>query len=246
MTPHGMELHTGKLPDGAAESEATGTALIHFAIEKGVSVEVLERLVALQERVAQRNAEMAMAQALAAFQEECPPVPRTKIAEVKKDGRKVYEFPFAPYEEIARVIRPFLTKHGLSYTHDAAIGNGQVTVVCTLQHIEGATRKATFSAPVDNSGGKNPVQAVASSRQYGRRYSLIDVLGLVTEDEAEGGEPAVEPVAESQAADLESLADEVGVDKVKFLDWLGVESFAAIPKDWYKRAERALENKRRR
>jgi hypothetical protein len=105
------ELGTGKIPP-ETEGKTTAVAvppasevsgLVRLAIEQNVSVEILERLVALQERVTARNAETAMAEALAAFQATCPPIPKTITAEVRKNGVKAYEYQFAPLDEVVRV-----------------------------------------------------------------------------------------------------------------------------------------------
>lgn len=237
-------------PVAAAPSDSGEVSgLVRLAIEQKVPVEILERLVVLQERVTERNAEMAMAKALAAFQAECPSIARTKTADVKKDGRKLYDYQFAPLDEIARVIRPHLAKNGLSYVHDAEVTDRLVTVTCTLQHVEGAKRTATFTGPIDTSGGKNPIQQVSSARSYGRRYSLIDVLGLTTGDDDDGagaGGPGRCELTDRQAADLDSLMDEVAVDRKRFLKYLGVNSISEIRAADYPRAVKALEEKRRR
>lgn len=217
--------------------------LIRLALERNVPVETLERLIALQAQVMERDAEMEMAQALAAFQTECPPIPRVKTADVTKQGVKQYSYNFAPYEVIAKIIQPYLTKHGLSYTHDAEVGDGVVKVICTLQHIAGAKRKATFTGPFDSSGGKNPLQAVGSARSYGKRYSLADVLGLSTEDDddaarvwrngktSSGGDDfdPNAPISLEQAKEIERLLDEAGTKVERFLTWCKAESVAAIP-----------------
>ena len=227
------------------------SGLVHLAIKEKVPVEVLERLVALQERVTDRHAEMAMAEALNAFQAECPPVPRVGKATVTKSGVKQYEYRFAPYDEILVVIRPHLKNHDLSFTHDSAIIGGEVEMVCTLQHILGATRKSTFRGPVDNSGGKNPLQGVGSARSYGKRYTLADVLGLSTEEDDDGRSAGGNGVStstgvitEAQAADLEALIQEVGTDKAKLLAWVGVKSLAEFPASELDRVTRHLEGKR--
>ncbi len=240
LTIHGAPVAITESPDDVS-------GLVRLAIEQKVPVEVLERLVALQERVTAQNAEKAMAEALAAFQAACPSIGRTKTAEMKKDGRKLYEYQFAPLDEIARVIRPHLANAGLSYTHDGEVTDRTVRVTCTLQHAEGATRTATFTGPIDTSGGKNPIQQVASARSYGRRYTLIDVLGLTTGDDDDGqsaGSKEPETLSEAAAADMEALADEVGINKPKFLKWLGVESFGEIRIVDYPRAKDALEARR--
>lgn len=224
--------------------------LVRTAVERGaaIEVEVFERLVALQERVEARNAEMAMARALANFQRDCPPIGRVKTAEVKKNGVKAYEYHFAPLDEIMRVIRPHLTANGLSFVHDAKMTPTEITVICTLQHTDGAVRTATFSGPTDSSGGKNPIQMVASARSYGRRYTLMDVLGLTTEEDTDGNAPAsVGPkVTDEQFNVLVKLKDEVGADVARFCAFLGVETLRDIPAARYEEAKAALEAKRGR
>lgn len=217
------------------------TSLVELAIREKMPVEVLERLVALQERVTDRNAELAMAEALAAFQAECPPIPRTKTAEVRKNGTFQYSYHFAPLDKIAEVIRPYLQKHGLAYTHDGRVTDGEVESTCTLTHVAGAKRTATFRGPIDTSGGKNPIQQVASARSYGRRYSLIDVLGLTTEDDDDGAATASgEPISDEQAATLKDLLQKSGKDVRKWLAWMGHETVDEIPASEYFRAVGSL------
>ena len=239
---------TGVAVERMSQEPEEMSGLVRLAIQEKVPVEVLERIVALQERVTARNAEMAMAEALSAFQAECPPVPRVGKAVVMKNGMKQYEYRFAPLDEIVRVIRPHLTKHGLSYTHDSAIVGGEVETACTLQHVEGATRKATFRGPVDNSGGKNPLQGVGSARSYGRRYTLVDVLGLTTEEDDDGFGAASDrnpgTITEEQAADLRALGDEVGQEWGKFLSWAQIERLEDLPAAKLAQATRTLQAKR--
>lgn len=233
-----------QVANGAAVGMDEGNELIRFALDKGADVEVLERLVALQERVADRHAEMAMAQALAAFQAECPPVPRTATGHQQNK--------FAPLDEIARTIRPHLANHGLSYTHDSAVDGSQIEVTCTLRHVDGATRTAKFRGPFDNSGGKNALQAVGSSRTYGKRYTLTDVTGISTEDDDDGagaGTPH-ERITDKQLADMEALIEEVGASRDGFVKWLekkinrDLGGLADLPAKDYRDAVRALEQKR--
>lgn len=228
------------------ETPAEVSSLVALALREKVPVEVLERLVALQERVTAQAAESAMARALAAFQAECPPIRRVKTATVKKEGVKQYEYDFAPFEEVARTIRDPLAKHGLSYSHDNTFTDKGVEVTCTLHHAEGAKRTATFRGPVDTSGGKNPIQQVASARSYGRRYSLIDVLGLAIEDDDDGqaaGEGG-EPITVGQEADLRAMIRETGTNEQKFCEFFEVESLGKILARDYTKAVRLLEERR--
>lgn len=220
--------------------------LMRLAMERGEdAVDALERLIALRERVEDRNAERAMAEAMASFQQACPQIRRDEKADVRS-SKGSYSYRYASLDEIARTIRPVLAEHGLSYTHDGEVGERAVTVTCTLRHVAGGTRTATFTGPIDTSGGKNPIQQVASARSYGRRYTLIDVLGLTTEDDDDGHAAGVRTITESQAADLKALAEEVEADIPAFLGIYAVESFGDLPADVHAAAVGILERRRAR
>lgn len=247
----GMEVASvGETSSARVDQPDEPMSLVQMALERGVEdVEVIERLVALQERVEERNAEKAMARALAKFQAECPAIPRVATADVRKNGQKVYDYTFAPYDQIVRVIREPLANNGLSYRHDVKVESGQVTVTCTLQHDDGATRTSTFEGPTDTSGGKNPLQAVGSSQSYGKRYTVTNVLGLATEEDDDGKgahRQEVQTLDDEQIAAVDALLDEITVPgaKGKMLRWVGVNSVADIPVGWYDDVIELLEKKR--
>lgn len=230
--------------EGATPGE--GLTLIERALDRGVDMETIERLVALQERKEARDAERAMTRALAAFQAECPPIPRRGEGKVMKNGQFQYSYTFAKYDDIAPIIRPFLEKHGLSYTHDSTQGNNEIEVTCTLRHTAGAKRTSTFRGPFDNSGGKNALQAVGSSRSYGKRYTLTDVLGLSAEedDDGEGSHgQEVQTISEQQLATLNRLAGEADADIKAFCEFMAVDNMAAIPARQFRFAENVLKEK---
>lgn len=225
--------------------------MLQSALDSGTDVEDLGKLMDLYERWENRQAERALNRALAAFQAECPAIPRTGTAEVKKSGTVQYEYHFAPLDKIIEVIRPHLQAHGLSYTHDSRITEqGGVEMTCTLMHVDGATKTATFRGPLDKSGGKNAIQEVASARSYGRRYSLVDVLGLATEDDDDGHgtghTDSGELVTEQQASEIKAGLKETDADVARFLAHFGIEAVDQLPRARYGDASAIIEQKRAR
>jgi hypothetical protein len=221
------------------------SGLVRLAIERGVDVEVLERLVALQERVTERNARSAFFEAVAAFQEACPEINKSKDAKIKsKRTGSEFGYSFSPLEEITRTIRPHLRNHGLSYSWDVKRGDGGLDVVCVLRHIDGHEERASFPVPVESDGRMSSAQANGAAMTYGKRQSLTAVLGLTTADVDDDARRRESELSDRQAADLDALMDEVGVDRRKFLDWLGVASISEIRASDYPRAVKALERKR--
>lgn len=228
-------------------------SLVRFAIDRGVDVAVLERLVALQERVTERNARAAFFEAVASFQEECPEVRKSGKAKIATKSGGQYEYNFAPLEEITRTIRPVLRRHGLSYSWDVSDGERSLTVTCVLRHIEGHEERASFPVPTDTDAKMSAAQKNGAALTYGKRQSLTSVLGLTTADADSDAAPkrpqgndAHEPITDSQLADLETLMAEVGADPEKFVTFLQVESLADLTRGRVPYAIKALEEKRKR
>src|SRR5215831_9237019 len=99
--------------------ELSPEALIAKAIEHNVSIEALERLMVLREKLRAEHAQAAFFEALAAFQAECPVIVKSSEVEVQpRDGRP-YRYRFAPLDKIVTEIREPLARHGLSYTFDS-------------------------------------------------------------------------------------------------------------------------------
>jgi len=227
------------------QEEASG--LVKLALEKGHSVEVLERLVALQERVTDRDARMAYVSALSAFRAECPPIKKTRENTQFQTTRGGVKKPvkYAPLEEIDRVARPVAEAHGLIWTWDTRVEGDLMHVTCKVLHVDGHSESATVSLPFDSKAGASPQQKYAIAQTYGMRYSLIAALGITTADEDTDGGGTGELVDEEDLANLEALISEVGADEVKFCEWLGVAHLPAITKRDLPRAVQALEKKRK-
>lgn len=232
-----------RVPDDV-EAREDVSELVRLAITEKVPVEVLERLVALQERVMERDARAAFFAALNAFQEECPEIAKVKEAEITTKGGSTYSYTFAPLPEITRTIRPVLKKHGLSYswTTDPSENPGVLNVVCILRHVEGHEERAVFPVPTQTNAAMSAAQKNGAALTYGRRQSLEAVLGLTTSDDVDGANPP-EPLSEDQIEEINNLVTRSGADFQKFLAWVGVESLADMTKDQFPKAKRALQQK---
>jgi hypothetical protein len=236
------------LPAAPQEPEGV-TSLVQLAINKGVDVEVLERLVALQERVTERNARASFFKALAEFRSECPPIKKTQINtqfEVTRDGVK-RAARYAPLDEIDRIARPVAANHGLTWTWDTTVDEKLMHVICRVLHVDGHSEATTVAMPHGSNAGSSPQQKFGSTQTYGMRYSLIAALGLTTTDEdadGAGGKEPPQPITAEQAADLSDLIDSVGANRKKFLHFMNVEKLSDIPAGEYKRAVDALEERR--
>jgi hypothetical protein len=236
----------GALPQETVDDT---TALVQLAVERGVDVDVLERLVALKERVEARDARSAYFAALAAFQREVPEVQKSRAVSFDERRGGNVAFYFAPLEDIEKAVRPVALKHGLSWSFDSRMDEGLLTATCKVVHVQGHSETASFSAPVAKQAKMNQIQATGSTRSYAKRYALIDALGLsiveMDDDAMSAGEAGGgEVITPHQAAELVSLMDEVGADRERFYAFMGIGVLEDLTQTRLPDAIAALERKR--
>jgi hypothetical protein len=157
--------------------------LLSQAIDKNVSIDALERLIALRERINAEQARAAFFTALAAFQRDCPVIPKTKTATIVSQ-RGSYKYSYAPLDVIVKHTSPILAAHGLSVTFNTGIVDGTLLVsTCTVHHLAGHCESSDFRVPIDAEARMNDAQKVASASTYAKRYAYCNALGILTGDE---------------------------------------------------------------
>lgn len=228
----------------AASDDDPILALLSAAVDKGVPVETMEKLVALHERMTAVKAAQAFNEALAAFQSECPPLPKSKTARIVPKSGASYEYDYCPLEVMVPIIREPARKNGLSFTWDTTVpATGLLRVVCRVRHVLGHEEQSAIEMPLATASGMSEQQKVANARTFGMRLTLTSALGLVGVDapDNDGGDSNPAKVTEEQADTLQARAEEVGVDVKAFLRWLRADTFAAVRALDFDTALRALE-----
>jgi hypothetical protein len=188
--------------------ESSYAGLIALAVEKDLDIVKIEKLMDLEERWEKKQARKAFLDALSAFQAGLPEIGKRGLASYPhKQGEGRTEFSFAKLEDIAAAIKPGLAIHGLSYRFEQTQETSEsfdrqgITVTCIVSHRAGHSESTTMSGTPDTSGKKNPIQSVASTVSYLRRYTLTGALGITVggeDDDAQsaGDEADREPVGE--------------------------------------------------
>ena len=239
---------TGVAVERMSQEPEEMSGLVRLAIQEKVPVEVLERIVALQERVSAQNARSAFFDALSRFQNDVPPIHKGQKAEIATKSGARYGYTYASLDEIARAIRGPLQENGLSYAWTVEeSGGNSLSVVCVLRHIMGHEERSGFPVPVDTAAAMSGAQKHGAALTYGKRQSLTSVLGLTTtDDDVDGADLGRDPgtITEEQAADLRALGDEVGQDWGKFLAWAQIERLEDLPAAKLAQASRTLQAKR--
>ena len=148
----------------------------------------------------------------------------TIIKEVSAGNR----YQYADLHTIASQVDPVLDRHGLTYYWET--GNtpeGWVTVTCILAHDDGFETHTTLVSPPDESGGKQPIQALGSAVTYLQRYTLNSALGLAVARDVDGASKHSKKVTFSQAEMLSELCK--GRNEAALLERLGIVSWGELP-----------------
>jgi len=195
-----------------------------LATNPTVDPEKLERLLALQERLLDRNAKTAFDDALGRVIPALPVITRDgkiivqeKTATGKRDGAVTQNTPYAKWETIMPIVNPILAEHGLHIRHRiGTAADGRVRVTALLSGYGYTDDSCYFDLPADTTGSKNNAQAWASAVSYAKRHTACAVLNIVTrqeDDDGKGsGRPVVmgEPIDVDQAARIRDFAEAVG------------------------------------
>lgn len=214
------------------------------AMNPDVDIEKMERLLAMQERIMDRNAEAAFAAAMTSVQSKLPTVFRA--SDNTQTGSK-----YAKHEAMAKAIKPIYTAEGFSITFSEGDSPKErhIRIVGILRHSAGHKEMHHVDLPLDNAGIKGTVNktethATGSTFSYGRRYLTLLMFDVATGDDNDGNGPA-DTITEEQIANLEALISETASDRAAFLRFMGVTRLDEIGAKHYTRAIKALEQKRK-
>lgn len=224
-----------------ARGDVTPMQMLNQALQKGTDIAIIEKLMDLAERWDKAQARKAFDNAIAAAKAEIPVIPkRRKVDFTSQKGRTSYLH--EGFGDIAEIVDPILAKHGLSYRHRTAQEGNKVTVTCVLSHRDGHYEETTLFADRDETGNKNPIQAVGSTVAYLQRYTLKAALGLAAAEDDDGRSSVVDDkITKEQCDELLAIADEHGIDKAEFCRRHEIASFAAISRDNFPKARAVLQ-----
>lgn len=210
-----------------------------------VDIEKMERLMAMHERLVDKQNETAFHAAMTEAQKQ------TRRIAADLENKQTHSR-YASYAALDKVLRPIYTEHGFALSFDTGDAPDEyVRVLCYVSHSGGHSKTYKVDMPADGKGAKGgdvmtKTHAVGSGMSYGMRYLLKMIFNVAIGDDDDDGNAAGYPtITQSQVADLEALIDEVGSDKSAFMRYCKVTSFDQILARNYKFAVEALEQKRK-
>ncbi len=248
------ERHEPVIENGAARAGSTTLlAMIDKAVGAG-NLDLVDRMMTLQERWEKNEAKKAFVKALAAAKAKIKPIVKNRRVQFenrRNDGKTDYFH--EDIAAIADVVDPILGEFGLFYNWKVTNADGKVTVTCVLSHEFGHSEDAnTLIAPVDCSGSKNGIQGIASATTYLERYTLKAALGLAVQGD-DDGRAAADPTAKTgpahqpqgpltpeQVEDLQLRIVRAGLPIAAFYTWAKVERIEDIPASRFERCVQAV------
>ena len=221
-----------------AAHEMTPMQLIAQVVENpDFDVDKLDKLMSLQERWEDRQAERQFNEALANFQEKCPRIARTKTG--------AHDIKYAPLDTIMETIQPELSAQGLSVRFSTTWeAQGYLTATCTISHVSGHSKESEITIPVDDKMAANSSQKMGSANSYAKRYAVSNALNLAFIEIDTDATDLAEKITTDQATVINDLLSEIKLPQVrvkKFLKWAKTKSVDEIPAAMYDDAKRYLE-----
>jgi hypothetical protein len=217
------------MTDNVVKMMQSPPQLLQQAIASGAGIEVIERLLAMQERWEATQARKSFNAAIAAFKSNPPEI--LKTVTVSFGGGKT-SYKHEDLAELLAAVDPALAAHGLWTRFKVDSTNNVVTVICVIGHADGYSEEASkLSAAPDTSGSKNPIQAIGSAVSYLQRYTLKAALGLAAakDDDGLGAGKRGDVITEEQANNIsQMLLDHPHIKVEKFLELASAQSISDI------------------
>lgn len=215
-------------------------ALVQIVQRTDIDPDRLEKFLDLQIKMENRQAERAFSDALAGFQGECP-----IIAKNKKVAFGTTKYDYAPLDEIVSVIKPLLSKYGLSYSFDVKSEDKTTVMITTIYHREGFSKLSYYSFDALGEGSMNQQQKRKSAVTYAKRAGLENALGLVTTGEDDDARRAIDTqITPSQIEEIEKLIIDTKSDLTKFKAVFQIKEISDFSNYEAKDAIHALKEKR--
>jgi hypothetical protein len=182
----------------------------------------------------------------AQFASELPAVEKDGTVDLGSKGK----YPYTTYEEMDVVLRPLLTKHGLSLQFWSSDPLRETAIIIHGALVGwGWQREAVYPVPPDTGPGRNALQARGSAQSYAKRY-IADLLCNVVRkgQDNDGRRDADYFIDQGQVKELTGLVEQTNTNLSAFLNTMltDVKEIADVRVRDYPRLVMALEERKKR
>ncbi len=152
------------------------------ALDPNSDVDKMSKLLDVQERIFDKNAQISFSKAMVACQSEMPMVVATVVNTQTKST-------YVKYEHLMAQIKPIYSKHGfaLSFGEEMCSKKDNITISCDVSHLDGFSKKYEATLPIDSCGikgsvNKTGIHATASAYTYAKRYLSTMIFNIAVAD----------------------------------------------------------------
>lgn len=182
------------VPVAASDTTAVLNMIERVALDPNVDPDKMDRLLDVQERILNKQAEQEFFAALNHCQRHMG-----RVA-TDCDNRQTRS-KYASYAALDRALRPIYTEQGMSLSFDTETSEipEHLKVVCYVSHTSGFTKRYSVNMPADGKGAKGgdvmtKTHATGAAMSYGMRYLLKMIFNVaIGEDDTDGNMPTSEP-----------------------------------------------------
>ena len=243
---------TGNTQEVVSQPEAKSPAR---TAEIGVVMNLLDRpdlpmdraeaLLARLDMIRERDESAAYNDAMRQVKAALPVVDRTTANTHTKKN-------YADLADISEACDKIIAEYGFSteYWPFNSEKPDHLGIGCTVSHAGGHKREYRADVPLDGSGAKGnankpPIHAWKSTMTYGRRALKEAIFDIATrDDDGNGAIPETKTISDEQVVRLQTLIQNAGANKQKFLQHMKVDALEAMPIDRFDYAIAALNQKK--
>lgn len=213
-----------------ARVTTTPADLLNYAMNANADIEKLEKLMELQNRWEEREAKKAFVADMAEFKRQNLAIDKDHHVEFRTD-KGITAYDHATIGNVVGVIVPALANHGFSHRWIIERGEGGlIRVRCVITHRLGHSEETILEAGLDQTGGKNNIQAMISTKTYLERHSLLAATGLATRDQADDYDDQAEKEREAAEAAKRDAEAKAKAEAAKPKAWAQDKFAAALEK----------------
>jgi hypothetical protein len=153
--------------------------LLMTAIEKGLPIETIEKLLQLRTQLKNEWAKEQFENAMTKFQGECPIIQKIKEGGKTNSGDVAYYY--APIEELVLQTKDLILKNGFNYDFQPETLENKVRVTCNVNHISGYTKSKSVEFPLSTKTNvMSAPQVIAATMTFAMRYVFRFSFGIAT------------------------------------------------------------------
>jgi len=145
-------------------------------------VDKMDKIISLQERMFDKNAQISFSKAMVACQSDMPMV----VATAQNNHTNST---YVKYEHLIAQTKAIIIKHGfaLSFGEEVCSKKDNITVSCDVVHLDGYSKKYESTLPIDSAGiggkvNKTGIHATASAYTYAKRYLFTMIFNIAVAD----------------------------------------------------------------